>query len=168
MKYFNHQKRDLTSGPHLIGLILVFAGAFALLSPTLFAVGSSMQRVIMVGLGAILIGLFILVTFEGTLIDVAGRRFKEYTSIGGYKWGEWTALPEIANIKVTSVTYQSTNTPNGVSPTLSGKITEHSIMLYADEHASLLSFNYSNKHKAVKQAKSLAAELKVALTIEEQ
>ncbi len=124
-----------------------------------------MERVFLVGIGAIAIGLFIVTSYGGTLIDLTGKRFKEYSSIGGYKVGEWMELPDIVKVKVVSATYVSSNTPNGISPTLSGKVTDFKILLYSSASKPLLSFEYSNKEKAVKHAKRLASNLHADLVL---
>ena len=144
---------------------MIVAGVFALASPTFLASTSSMERIIAVGLGAILIGLFITFSYSGTLIDFPQNRFNEYTSFGGYKSGEWESLPAIVKVKAVQKSYISTNTPNGVSPTLSGKVTDYIVLLYADAAKPLFSFEYSKKAKAEKEARQLASQLKAELEI---
>lgn len=127
--------------------------------------GSSMERILAVGIGAVFLGLLIVTSYSGTLIDQTQKRFKEYYSIGGYRFGDWDTLPEIVKIKVISTSYMSTNTPNGVSPTLSGKVTDYKTLVYSEAPKPILSFEYSNGNKAVKQAKQLATDLNVELDI---
>lgn len=166
MNSFNFKRRNLLSGPHLLGPILIIAGLFALVSPTFLESGSSMERVLAVGIGAIILGLLVVSSYGGTLIDTAQKRFKEYSSIGGYKFGEWTALPDISKIKVISTSYVSTNEPNGVSPTLSGRVTDFKTLLYSDSSKPVLSFEYSSMDKAVKHASRLAADLNADLVLD--
>ena len=163
MDYFNFKKRNLTSGPHLLGMLLIFAGLFALLSPTS---GSSLERIIVVGAGAITLGLLIVSSFSGTLIDFSQNRFKEYLSVCGYKFGNWTALPEIVKIRVISTSYISKNAPNGISPTFSGKVTDYKTLVYSITSNPVLSFDYSNMNKAVKHAKDLATNLNADLVLD--
>lgn len=165
MKYFDFKKRNLVSGPHLLGTLLMLAGIFALVSPTFLEIGSSMERVLAVGIGAILIGLLIVSSYGGTMIDFTQKRYKEYQSIGGYKFGEWKALPDILEVKVISTSYIASNTPNGISPTLSGKVTDFKTLLYSDSSKPVFLFAYSNRDKAVTHAKRLAADLNANLVL---
>lgn len=166
MHHFNYTSRKLATGPHLIGLLLVMAGVFALASPVLFPGGSSLARALVFGIGAIFIGLFIVFSYRGTLVDFGSKRMKEYVSVGGFTFGEWTPLPAIQTVKVTSNSYRSSNTPNGISPTLSGKFTEYRIFLYSDALQAELSFVYSKQDKAISHARHLADNLKADLVLE--
>jgi hypothetical protein len=165
MNNFNFKRRNLVSGPHLLGSLLIIAGLFALVSPVFFKNESSVERVLGVGSGAIILGLIIISSYGGTLIDFTEKRYKEYLSIGGYKFGEWTTLPVILTVKVISTSYISTNTPNGISPSLSGKVTDFKTLIYSNASKPVLSFVYSNREKAVKHAKSLADNLNADLIL---
>ena len=165
MKNFNFKKRNLLSGPHLLGTLLIIAGVFALVSPTFLKSESSMEKVLAVGIGAIITGLLIISSYGGTLIDFTQKKLKEYLSIGGYKFGKWTALPDILKIKVILTSYISSNIPNGISPTFSGEVTDFKTLIYSNSSELVLSFKYSNKDKAVKQANRLAANLNADLVL---
>lgn len=165
MNNFNFKKRNLISGPHLLGPVLIIAGLFALLSPLFLESESSIGKIIGVGVGAIVIGIGIVSSYSGTLIDFSEKRFKEYFSIVGFKFGEWTTLSEISTVKVISNSYVITNIPNGISPTFSGKVTDFRIFLYSDASKPVFSFVYSKKNKAVKQAKKLAFNLNAELVL---
>ena len=141
------------------------AGLFALVSPVFFKNESSTERVLVVGLGATILGLMVVSSYGGTFIDFSEKKFKEYLSIGGYKFGEWTTLPIVSTVKVISTSYMNTNTPNGISPTLSGKVTDFKILIYSNASKPLLLFVYSNRDKAVKHAKSLASNLNADLVL---
>lgn len=166
MKNFNYKRRNLFSGPHILGSLLIIVGLFALMSPLLFENGSSMERTLVVGIGAIILGLIIVTSYGGTIIDFEGNRFKEYSSICGYKVGKWTRFPKISSIKVKSFTFASTNIPNGISPTLSRKITIFKIQMYSNAPKPVFSFVYSNRDRAVKQAKTLANNLNADLVLD--
>ncbi len=166
MNNFNFKRRNLDSGPHLLGSLLIMAGLLALVSPAFFRNENSMERVIGVGVGAITLGLVIVSSYGGTLIDFTENRFKEYHSVVGYKIGEWTTLPVILTVKVISTSYRSTNTPNGISPTFSGKVTDFRTLIYSNNSKPVLSFVYSNREKAVKHAKSLASNLNADLILQ--
>ena len=162
---FDFKRRNLASGPHFLGSLLIGAGFFALVSPVLIKSESSIERALVVGVVAIILGLIIVTSYGGTLIDFTERRYKEYYSIGGYKYGEWTQLPVILTVKVISANYISTNTPNGISPTLSGKVIDFKTLIYSAASKPVLSFVYSNRDKAVKNAKVLATSLNADLVL---
>ena len=165
MNNFNFKRRNLASGPHLLGSLLIMAGLFALLSPVLIESESSVERALVVGVGAIILGLIIISSYGGTLINFTEKRFKDYFSFGGYKFGEWTPLPDILTVKVISTNYVSTNIPNGISPTLSGKVTDFKTLIYSNASKPVLSFVYSDMDKAVKHAKCLASNLNADLIL---
>ena len=165
MNNFNFKRRNLASGPHLLGSLLIMAGLFALLSPVLIESESSVERALVVGVGAIILGLIIVSSYGGTLIDFTEKRFKDYFSFGGYKFGEWTTLPVILTVKVISTSYVSTNIPNGISPTLSGKVTDFRTLIYSSASKPVLSFVYSSRNKAVKHAKGLASNFNANLVL---
>jgi hypothetical protein len=166
MKEFNFKKRNLVSGPHILGPLLIVAGLVALVSTVIFKNEDTLTKTLFVGGGAIVLGVLIINSYEGTLIDLGNKRIKTYYSIAGYKLGDWTALPDISLVKVISTSYVRTNVPNGISPTFSGKVTDFKILLFSDEDSPVLAFVYSKKKKAVKQATKLATNLNAELILE--
>lgn len=168
MSNFNFKRRKLTSGPHIIGMLLLVAGTINLLSPMLFNNEAAIERVLAVGLGAIILGLIIVLSYSGTLIDFANKRTMYYSSIIGFRFGEWEALPDILSISVISKRYSTSNTSNGISPTLSGKVTNFRVLLYSNNVKPELSFIYSKKDEAIKQAQLLASNLNAELKVEVQ
>ena len=165
MKTINYKSRNLFSGPHLLGILLISAGLIVLVSPAILESESSSERIVGVGAGTVILGLLIVSTYSGTLLDFAGNRYKDYQSIGGYKFGKWTTLPDITEVKLISDSYLSTNTPNGISPTLSGKVTQFRISLFSSATEPVHSFVYSNRKKAVKEANLLASNLNADLIL---
>lgn len=163
MSSFNFKKRNLTSGPHLLGVLLILAGLLALGSLLFFKEESDLEKTLGVGLGAIAIGALITFSYSGTLIDFTKNRYKEYISIGCYKVGEWDTLSAIGTVQVNSSTYKVTNTPNGISPTLSGKVTDFKVLLFSNKSQADFCFIYSTKKKAVKHAEILASGLNAHL-----
>jgi hypothetical protein len=165
MKHFDFKERKLFSGPHLLGLILVFTGIFVLVSPAFLSSGSSIEKVLIVGMVSVIIGLLIILTYKGTLIDFEERKFKKYSSVAGFKFGDWKPLPLLSKIKSESKTYISRNTPNGISPTLSGRVTEYHTTIYSINSKPIFLFNYSNPKESLKQAKRLAKGLEIDLDV---
>lgn len=127
-----------------------------------------MVKILGIGVGAIIIGLLIVTSFSGTIIDFTHGRFREYTSIGGLKFGDWSSIPVISKIVLISASYTATNTPNGISPTLSGKVTDFKTLLYSDSAKRVISFTYTSKEKASRDAKSLATQFNCDLEIQIQ
>jgi hypothetical protein len=168
MDNFNFKKRKLTSGPHIIGMLMIVAGTLNLLIPVFFNNEGSIERMLAVGLGAIILGLIIVSAYSGTRIDFENKKTMKYLSLVGYKLGEWEKLPTILSIKVISKSYRSTNISNGISPTLSGKVTDFRTQLYSNAASPEFSFLYSNKEEALKEARHLAANLNAELVIEVQ
>ena len=165
MNIFNFKRRNFFSGPHFFGTLLIMVGIVALLSPLFIKNASSLERVFSVAMGAILLGLIIVFSYGGTLIDYTDNRFKDYFSFIGYKMGKWSPLPKISTIKIISIKYMSNNTPNGISPTISGKVTDFRILLYSDASEPTFSFVYTNSNEAIKNAKTLASNLKANLVL---
>ncbi|MEQ8470679.1 MAG: hypothetical protein RIC35_05815 [Marinoscillum sp.] len=166
MNKFNFRKRNLLSGPHLLGTLLIIAGLFAIVSPMFLKSDNPIERILAMGVGAVILGLLIVSSYSGTLIDFTKKKYKEYLSIFGYQFGEWIVLPNISKVRVIAVSYLSTNTPNGISPTLSGKVIEFKTMVYSSTSKPEFSFVYSNRDKALKHAKLLASNLNASLKLD--
>jgi len=62
-----------------------------------------------------------------------------------------------------STTYTRTNVPKGISPTFSGKVTDYKTILSSNGDNPVLTFAYSKKKKAIKQATRLAINLNAEL-----
>jgi len=156
-RHFHFRQGYPLSGSQFLGTLFIMAGVFALLSPLLFELEVSRQRVIIVGVTAILIGYVALFSYSGTKIDFGRNRFREYQSIAGIVSGEWQDMPTIMKVKVVSRTYLQSNPANGISPTLSGKVTDFYILLLDSDSTPSFSFTYPGRDKAIEQAKFLAS-----------
>jgi len=166
MKEFNFRNRNLLTGPHVLGPLFILAGFVALVSTAIFYDEETVTRNLLVGGGALVLGIFIIKSYEGTLIDLTKKSVYAYLSIAGYKMGKWKALPDISVVKVVSNSYVRTNVPNGISPTFSGKVTEFKLLLYSADSNPELTFVYAKRKKAIKQATKLATHLNAALLLE--
>lgn len=165
MSHFNFKKRNLFSGPHFVGMIIILAGVFALASPAFLESGSSLEKTIITGLGAVVVGSMIVSSYDGTLIDFSGKKVKEYFSFCGYKFGKWTSMPRVLKVKVVSTSSKGSNLPNGISPTLSWKVTHFTTLLYSDNPGPDFSFTYASKDKAIAGAQHLADHLNADLEL---
>ncbi len=165
MNNFDYSRRQLFSGLHLIGLICIFAGVFVLLSPMFLESETPLEKILIVGAVSVVIGLIIVTTYSGTLIDVAGNKVKEYVSVCSCRFGKWTTLPAISAIKVVSTSHIHTNIPNGISPTLSGKVREFNMLLFSEHRLPELSFTYTSKDQAIEEARQLATAFDATLEL---
>ena len=172
MKKYNFKYKSLSidgpysNGFHLLGLILLPVGVFLLIAPVFIEGLESLERSLFVGIGALVLGLIILSTYGGVMVSFQDRKIKEYYSFCGYKTGEWLPLPEQMSTELRSFSYKSTNTPNGISPTLSGKITEYRTFLYSGDSVDpVVYLRYTNQAQAIREAKLLSTHLEADLTI---
>lgn len=167
MKNYDFKRRSLLSGPQLLGLLFIAVGLFAIVSPAIFKSESSLERSLYVGAGAIILGSLIVSSYGGTVIDFNKKKVKDYFSVLGYRFGEWTALPNIERIAVISFNYKATNTPNGISPTWSGTVIDYRVLLYSENPTPIISFVFSNKERAVKEANLLSTNLNTVCELRE-
>lgn len=165
MDTFNFKNRNFSSSPHLFGLIALAAGLFVCISPLFLSGSSSTEKVILVGTIVTVIGLIILTSYSGTLIDFSEKRVKEYSIFCGFQNGDWQAIPEIRKVKVINANFKSSNTPNGISPTLSGQVTEYKVLLYGSAPTPVTSFIYKREDQALENAKLLAMGLQAELQL---
>ncbi|MBN7814361.1 hypothetical protein [Algoriphagus pacificus] len=131
-----------------MSLIFLTAGGIVLLVPLYFEVNTDPQKIGIVGGGAFLIGLLMVSIYSGTLIDFEENRFKEYQSILWVKIGDWQELPKIEKVELIHHTFQSRNTPNGISPTLSQVITIYKCVMLVDG-TKFLVLDYNQEKDAV-------------------
>jgi len=149
--------------------LLAVAGLFALCSPFIFELNVSINRVLIVGLTSLLIGIILICSYEGIFIDFQRLQFIHYFSFFGFKFGQWEAISKITKIKVLSIEGKSTNTPNAISPTITYSFKEHNIFIYSEDQSNpLFTFPYSKRKKAIKKANELAALFGVSMEIVEQ
>ena len=165
MKNFNFKRRNLFSGPHFLGTLLLLAGVVAFVSPAILKSQASLEKTYTVGAIATILGLIIISAYSGVLIDVVEKRVKEYTSICGFKFGQWASLPAIKTINVTSKQQKNTNTPNGISPTLSGTIVTFQTLLWSEKTTPEFIFTYTKKSRATQAAHYLADGLQATLEV---
>ncbi len=163
MTNHDYKKRNLFSGPHLAGLLLILGGIFAIISPYIMESGSSVQKSFIVGVIAMVIGIMIASSYTGTTINFKTNQFRKYTSLLGIKFGEWEPLPPIELIEVRELNYRATNTPNGITPTLSSQVTQYKVSLFDTQNRASLRFLYESEHEAKEQSELLAYHLKTKI-----
>jgi hypothetical protein len=162
MTDFNHKERSIWKGRHLLGTLFVFAGIFAISSPYLFQVEIAIIKVFAVGGTMILLGCIFISIYQGITISFRENRIRKYESFLGFKIGEWEKMPNILEIRLSSSTYSATNTPNGISPTISGKATEYVVHLN-DDNRTFLKIIFDKEKNALTAAKRLSQGFGVEL-----
>ena len=115
------------------------------------------------GLAFIVFGGLISTSYRGTQIDVSGKRFRLFQAILGYRFGKWESLPTLAGIYSISHSGEYTNLPNGISPTLSGKVTDYHVLAVSADLEPLFYLTYPAESQARKVARELATGLGVPL-----
>ncbi len=160
MDIYHHKRWSPFSGPHLLGLLFTLAGAFSFVSPY-FIEGTSPDRSLYIGIGGVCFGLLVLSVYGGTLIDFKGKRIKTYYAVLGYRFGEWKELPDIASVRLIAHSYKDTNVANGISPTLSGEVTDYVGILYDQEEQPVASLVYAREKKAIHEISMIADRLGV-------
>ncbi|GAB5528149.1 MAG: hypothetical protein Roseis2KO_60210 [Roseivirga sp.] len=157
MDIYHHKKRALFSGPHLLGMLFILAGAFSLISPYIIE-NTEADRSLYIGIGGISFGLMVVSAYGGTLIDFKKRRVKQYSSFLGYKFGNWAELPEIASVRLVTDRYEATNIANGISPTLSGEVTDYVVFLCNPAGEPELTMVYTREEKAIRDVRTIAEQ----------
>lgn len=135
-------------GPRLLGFLLVGAGLLALISPWIIASGSSIEKTISVGVAAVLIGLILISLSSGILLDFRGNRIKHFQNVCWMKFGDWEMIPKVQEIELIHHSYQTKNIPNGITPTMSGKMTMYKCVLKSSDEV-ILSLDFSNEKEAI-------------------
>lgn len=148
MNPFHYKYRNQNNGVHLFGFILILMGMIVLTVPLFLEVESAFIEVFFVSGVPLAIGVFMISTYTGTLIDFEANKSKKYQSILWFKFGKWQNLPKIENAELIHYTYFIRNRPNGISPTLSGEITVYKCVLVV-EGKKFMVFDYSKENKAI-------------------
>jgi len=161
MHFYNYKRRDLRIGAHLLGSILLLISLFVLVSPLFVEAGDNLQKTLWVGSISFFVGLLIINTYEGTLINLDDNKIKDYLSFCGFKTGDWRKLPPVKAIKLVPIEQKTTNTPNGISPTFSSIRSSYQIILFFTPEHPIYTFSYTNKSVAQKKMKLLSAKLLV-------
>ncbi|MBI0398393.1 MAG: hypothetical protein GYB55_15035 [Cytophagales bacterium] len=159
MHLFNYKRRNLGSGIHLLGAILLMASAMVLLSSVFIEAADDLHKTLWVGISAFSAGLIIINTYEGTLIDLENKNIKEYFSFCGFKSGKWNKLPAVRTIKLVPIEEKTSNTPNGISPTISSIKFSYQIIISFFPNNLIYTYSYNSKSEAKKKYKLLLDNL---------
>ena len=158
MRYFQHSTTPCFSGPRLLGWLIALAGLLSILLPYLSTSFPASDKSLWTGLTGLFVGLSIASLHSGTLIDLDTEKWKSYTAVWGYRFGTWKKLSPITSISIISDSYHQSNINNGISPTLSGKVTDYEVLFWTEETV-FLSFSYRVEKKAIAAQKTLSQKL---------
>ncbi len=149
MNHFNHKNLNYgINGSRILGICLLGAGLIVLLIPMFFEVATNPQKIGLVGGGAVLLGTVLIAMSAGTELDFQNNRFREYYSVGWFKFGEWQDLPKIEHAEMIIHSFRSQHIPNGITPTMSGEVTLYKCVLLAGG-SKFLVFDYSREKDAI-------------------
>lgn len=146
MRHFHYINRK--NGIQKLGGILILTGLIVVTIPFFVDVETAFSKVLLVSGVPLTLGLIIISTYGGVLLDFEAHKLKKYHSIFWIKWGEWQSLPEIENAELIHHTYRETNTPNGISPTLSREVTVYKCVLVVNREKFMV-FDYSREKDAI-------------------
>ena len=160
MNRFHYKYRNQNNGVHLLGFILILMGMIVITVPLFLEVESAFIEVFFVSGVPLVIGVFMISTYTGTLIDFEANKFKKYQSILWFKFGKWQNLLEIENAELIHYTYFIRNRPNGISLMLSGEITVYKCVL-VEKGKKFLVFDYSKETDAIVALDKIRTGLKL-------
>lgn len=166
MNIYNYRRRNLSSGIHFIGILLIAVGVIVAVISLITSFNPPFDSMMPLSLSLLAIGLVIVNSFGGTEINFTKNTFRDYSSIFGFKIGEWSTIPPTKKIKVKLDVTRSINVKNGISPTLSGIAKEYKVVLYADAPTPYVSFTFSKKEKALRASDILAHNFNVKVEVE--
>lgn len=166
MNSLNYKRRNLFTGPRVLGVLLLLAGITFLIIPSVTGDLEITSRTLWISNGAIVFGLFVMSTQSGTFISFDELKLKEYTTILGFKLGEWVSISDVSTISIKTETSRTSNTPNGISPTLSRNTTHHWVLMHNPNNVLIHSILYDKKEIALEQSKLLATHLNAELNLE--
>lgn len=166
MDSLNYKRRNLFTGPRFLGVLFLLAGIALLIIPSAVESLETTSRTLWVGSGAIVFGLFVMSTQSGTFISFDQLRLKEYTLILGFKQGEWISISDVSILSIETETSRTSNTPNGISPTLSRNGTHYWVHMYSSNSTLIHSILYNEKELALEHSKLIATHLNAELNLE--
>ena len=149
MRLFHHNTRHKNSGYLLAGTVSILMGLAVWITPFFLGVETPFLKILLVGGIPLLLGLGLISTFSGTLIDFEKKKIRRYQSILWIKTGKWEPLPRVNHTELIHHTYQHSNIPNGISPTISYEITTYKCVLKLEGN-ELLVFDYAREKDAIR------------------
>ena len=151
------------TGLRLMGMVLLVGGLVSIFLPYFIDIAGESGKSLWTGLAFGLIGFFMAGASNGNEVDLTQKKHRHYKYFWGYKWGEWSDIPELDGIYYLKHSYEEDRTPNGISPTVSGRVTDHHVLGLIDEDTLVFSLKYYRAEKAQQAADQLSKALNVPL-----
>jgi len=107
--------------------------------------------------------LFVFTTVEGTEIDLANRRFREYTSLFFFKTGQWVAYESMEKLFVNKNKMRQKFSPSRTELTTSFTFDEYSAFVKFDEEEIVQLIKHKKKDVVMKRAKIWSQQMNVPL-----
>ena len=148
MHFFHHATQNKNNGFRLGGFVLILMGLVVFGVPLFQEVETETSKILLVGSVPILLGIFLISTYSGRLIDFEAKKIKKYQQILWFKVGKWENLPAIEHAELIHYNYQHRNIPNGISPTISTEITIYKCVLRLKGREFMV-FDYQNEQEAI-------------------
>lgn len=136
--------------PHFLftGLLCVFFGLVVTIE---FSLG---------GLIAIIIGLVILTSANGTDVDLKNKRYREYNTVMGYKFGKFLSYSTLDKLHINAVNMKQ-EMYTKVTTTSTIRYTKLNAYLRVDNHENILLVSSKNKGKIIKRIEAFARAAKL-------
>jgi hypothetical protein len=157
-QFIYRNQNDGTKGPRLLGQIFLGAGLLVMVMALVLDVETDPLKLALVGGGALLIGLIMSSFKSRIVIDFERKKYKEYQTILWYKIGDWMDLPSVNKAEIVQHSFRRTFIPNGITPTMSGLVTVHKVVLLTDGR-KFLALDYNDEKKAVRALEELMSGL---------
>ncbi len=120
---------------------------------------------ILIGLGLIIIGIYLSFSFNGIQIDSKKKKFKKYSSFFGWKKGIWESYNDYPYLTMLEITEKETGYSRG-QVEFTSKYKVYRVCLLNNSHREkIILKNFKNKELASKSAKEFANKLNVKLTV---
>ncbi len=161
MTVYSHANTSLFSSWRFLGVLLIGAAIFTISTPLFFAINYN-AKVILLSATTLSIGLLLSTTFDGLQLDLKNKKQRDFIAILGFKRGDWRPIEAISAIIASSHSRHAQNTPNGISPTLSGTVTLYKLTAYSDLE-SLFTLWFHQKEKARHLGKMMSDHFKIQL-----
>jgi hypothetical protein len=123
-------------------------GLIVLIIPVFQEVETPLSKILWVGGIPLFLGLGLVSTFSGTVIDFEKKRIKKYQSIFWIKTGQWKPMPKVEHAELIHYTDLHRNLPNGISHTVATEITTYKCVLKM-EGEKLLVFDFAKESEAI-------------------
>jgi len=146
MTSYTHSHMSLFSGWRFLGVLLILASVFVISTPLFFTISYDL-KVISLSSITFTLGIFLSTSYEGLQLDLKQKKQRNFISVLGIRRGPWKPIGTITSLVISTHSRIAQNTPNGISPTLSGTVTLYKVAAFANQE-SLFVLWFHKKEKA--------------------